>query len=158
MTLSAISRCCFWSSASDTLARGMYCYWMGISSGCSPSVREEFIRHRQRHAERHMQVWPPGTTDFRADSSSSPPPSPLQPPPELLCSNDSNMCSSWTQCGNWLPLPRLCPSQGPHAWSRVLEVQVHYNALHRGSLHVITCHYMQETACNYTPLHEWNGE
>ena len=39
-------------------------------------VREEFIRH----AERHMQVQPPGTIDFRAHSSPSPPPSPRQPP------------------------------------------------------------------------------
>ena len=63
---------------------------------CSPMVREEFICH----IESHMQVRPPGTIDFRADSSLSPPPSQLQPPPERLCSNDSSMCSSWTQCGN----------------------------------------------------------
>ena len=39
--------------------------------GCSPMVREEFIRH----GERHMQVRSP------SDSSTSPPPSPRQPPP-----------------------------------------------------------------------------
>ena len=46
-------------------------------------VRKEFIRH----AERHLQVLPTGTIDFRAYSSPSPPPTPrqlLQPPPADL--------------------------------------------------------------------------
>ena len=37
-------------------------------------VLEEFIRH----SDRHMQVLPPGAIDFRAYSSLSPPPLPLQ--------------------------------------------------------------------------------
>ena len=44
--------------------------------GCSPMVLKEFICH----AECQEQVRPLGTIDFRADSSPSPPPSPLQPP------------------------------------------------------------------------------
>ena len=69
----------FCGSASDTLAYGMYQSGMGISS-CSgrllPIVREEFIRH----AVRHMQVGPPGTIVFRANSSPLPAPSPQQQP------------------------------------------------------------------------------
>ena len=71
-------------SASDTLAGGMYlsgnCTYRESQSqddweGCSSMVREEFIRH----AERHMQDWPAGSFDFRAESSPSPPPTPRHP-------------------------------------------------------------------------------
>ena len=64
---------CFCGSASYTLPYGMCHRESGshhVREGCSPIVREEFIRH----AERHLQVWPPGAIDFLADSSPSPPP------------------------------------------------------------------------------------
>ena len=46
----------------------------------SPTVREGFIRH----AERHLQVLPTGSFGFRANSSPSPPTTPRQPrqPPQ----------------------------------------------------------------------------
>ena len=48
--------------------------------GCSSMVREEFIRHAERHIQDRPGLnQPAGSFDFRAESSPSPPPTPRHP-------------------------------------------------------------------------------
>ena len=56
-------------------------------------VREEFIRH----AERHQEVWPAGSIDFHAESSPSPPPTPPRPQPPPTRSPPAELAGLVTQ-------------------------------------------------------------